>query len=225
MTPAPGLLRGAFWAGLISLDITGFGPWMLTQPIASGPLFGWLMGQVNVGIIIGGIVQVVWMDVSPIGVGIPFDAAAVTILAVYWASSVPDCSLAQMMLALSVAVPFGYLFCLMDSYARRVNTLIIRRLESVPDPYLLTSLNLGIVAGLVWSFLRYFLFYALIMWGGDVFFAKVKAYPFPDWLLHGLELSAYLLPIAGLRVALELFLTEEPERRYRPFAGFKPKSP
>src|SRR4051812_40858448 len=115
------LLKAAMWAGIISLDITACGPFMLSQPLAAGPLFAWILGQIKVGVIIGGIVQMIWMDVSPIGVGIPFDTTAVTLLAVYWASLVPDCSLAQMVLALGVAVPFGYLFCFMDSYARRVN--------------------------------------------------------------------------------------------------------
>src|SRR5436190_19412894 len=135
------LWRAAMWAGVISLDITGCGPWMVSQPMVAGPLFGWLMGQVRVGILIGGIVQLLWMDVSPVGVGIPFDTTAVTLLAVYWASLTPDCPPAYMMLALMIAAPFGYLFCWMDSYARRVNTWAARRLESVPDAHLPLALN------------------------------------------------------------------------------------
>src|SRR5262249_20233384 len=142
MNLGPGLWRAAFWAGIISLDITGIGPFMASQPVVAGPVFGWLMGQVRVGVFIGGIVQLIWMDVSPVGVGIPFDVTSVTILSIYWATQHPDCTLPQMMLALGVAVPFGYLFCIMDSYARRLNTVLARKLENVPDAYLSLSLNL-----------------------------------------------------------------------------------
>jgi len=59
------------------------------------------------------------------------------------------------------------------------------------------------------------------MWGGEFIWAWFKLHPLPDWTLRGLELAAYLLPIAGLGVALELFLTDEPSQRY---SAFRPKS-
>ncbi|OGR89291.1 MAG: hypothetical protein A2992_02670 [Elusimicrobia bacterium RIFCSPLOWO2_01_FULL_59_12] len=221
MTENPLFWRAAMWAGLISLDITGCGPWMVSQPLAAGPLFGWVMGQVKVGVVIGGIVQLIWMDISPVGVGIPFDVTAVTLLAVYWASLQPDCSLAHMMLALAAAVPLGYLFCAMDSYARRLNTVAVRRLEDVPDAYLSLSLNLGILGGLAWSWIRYVIFFALLMWGGGELWEWALRHPLPPWVDVGLTYAAILLPVAGLGVALELFLTEDPERRYPSLQGFK----
>ena len=80
------LMIAAMWAGVISLDFTACGPFMVSQPLVCGPVFGWLVGQTAVGVIIGGIVQLLWMDLSPIGVSIPYDATATTILAVYWAN-------------------------------------------------------------------------------------------------------------------------------------------
>jgi mannose/fructose/N-acetylgalactosamine-specific phosphotransferase system component IIC len=215
MTHGHDLGRGAFWAGLMSLDITGFGPWMLSQPMVTGPLFGWLMGQVQAGVIIGGMVQLLWMDVSPVGVGIPFDTMSVTILGIYWATMQPECSLPQMMVALILAVPFGYLFSQMDSLARRLNTWGARRLESVPDMYLPWALDLGIVCGLVWSLVRYGFFYALTMWGGQRLLLWAQHFIVPVWVTQGLTYAAYLVPVAGLGVALDLFLTDEPERRYQ----------
>jgi len=75
------------WAGFISLDFTACGAvlWFRNRSSAVR-CFGWLLGQVAVGIIIGGIVQLLWMDLSPVGVGIPYDATATTLLAVYWST-------------------------------------------------------------------------------------------------------------------------------------------
>jgi mannose/fructose/N-acetylgalactosamine-specific phosphotransferase system component IIC len=188
---------------------------MLSQPIAAGPLFGWILGQVKVGVVIGGIMQLLWMEVSPVGVGIPFDVTAVTLLAVFWACLQPDAGLSHMMLSLLIAVPFGYVFCFVDSYARRLNTLAARRLESVPDEYLGLSLNIGIIGGLAWSWLRYFVFFAFLMWGGGEAL-KWLTPKLPEWFHQGLYYAAVLLPVAGLGVSLELFLTEEPEGRTLP---------
>ncbi len=218
------LWRAAFWAGIISIDITGFGPWMLSQPLVAGPLFGWLMGQVKVGVVIGGITQLLWMDVTPVGVGIPFDTTAVTLLAVYWSCLRPDCPLPMMMLSLTLAVPFGYFFCRMDTFARRLNTWGARRLEAAPDAYLPLALDLGILAGLAWSWFRYAAFYALIFWTGERFWIYAQRYMLPEWANRGLMFAAYLCPIAGLGVALELFLTDEPERRMPSLRAFKSRS-
>jgi mannose/fructose/N-acetylgalactosamine-specific phosphotransferase system component IIC len=221
---AGALWRAAFWAGLISLDITGFGPWMVSQPLVAGPIFGWLMGQVKVGVVIGGITQLLWMDVTPVGVGIPFDTNAVTLLAVYWACLHPACPVPMMMLVLIAAVPFGYVFCWMDTYSRRLNTWGARRLEAAPDAYLPLALELGIGAGLVWTWLRYAGFYALIFWLGERFWVYAQRYTLPEWANQGLTLAAYLCPIAGLGVALELFLTEDPERRVPSLKSFKSRN-
>jgi mannose PTS system EIIC component len=220
MTPL--LLRAAAWAGVISLDITAIGPFMISQPMVAGPIFGWLMGNILAGVIIGGIVQLVWIDVTPVGVGIPFDTTSVTLLAIYWSTLVPEVKVSHMMLALMLAAPFGYLFCLMDSYARRLNTLAVKKIEQVPDAYLPLSIRLGILGGFIWSWARYFLFYALMMTAGEAAWRWILLRPIPEWVWEGLTISAYVFPIAGLGVALELFLTEEPERRTHAL-GFKPK--
>ena len=85
------------------------------------------MGQPAVGVIIGGIVQLLWMDLSPIGVGIPFDATSVTLLAIYWATRPVHTALSQVVLALAMAVPFGFVFRWFDQIARRINTLLMHQ--------------------------------------------------------------------------------------------------
>lgn len=202
----------AIWAGLIALDFTGFGPWMLSQPLVCGPLFGWLMGQTAIGVIIGGIVQLLWMDLSPVGVGIPFDAMATTILAIFVASLTPDPSLSQLVWALIIAVPFGYVFRAADQYARRVNTHIMRRVEEVSDEHLPWALAGGILTGLLWSWVRYVAAYALAMALSWQIWNMIASVPRLSTL--DFTIAILLLPVAGMGVALELFLSEEPEGRW-----------
>ena len=157
------------WAGVIGLDFTACGPFMISQPLVCGPLFGWLMGQVAVGVIIGGIVQLLWMDLSPIGVGIPYDATATTLLAVYWATLPAHGALSQVALALIMAVPFGFLFRWIDQLARRVNTRLMRRVDRCsPDERLSTGLWVGIAGGITWSWIRYTIAYGLLFGLGQI---------------------------------------------------------
>jgi mannose/fructose/N-acetylgalactosamine-specific phosphotransferase system component IIC len=219
----------AAWAGLISLDFTGVGPWMVAQPMVCGPIFGYLLGQLAPGIILGGLVQLLWIDITPVGVGIPYDSTAVTLLAVYWSALPAHSSLSQIILALFIAVPFGFVFRVMDFYARRINTHIARRIEKVSDENLPIALNIGILVGLVWTWVRYAATYAFSMWAGQKLWNFLAYWPRMTWMDQGLTMAVIMLPVAGMGVALEILLLEDPEGRLTALRHFKfsrgPKEP
>jgi PTS system mannose-specific IIC component len=216
------LFMSALWAGIIALDFTACGPFMLSQPMVCGPLFGWLMGQVAVGVIIGGIVQLLWMDLSPIGVGIPYDATSTTLLAIYWATISDHSALSQVVLALLAAVPFGFLFRLLDQLARRINTLLMHRVGQLPDEYLGWGLWAGILGGITWSLVRYTVAYAALFYFGGKVWMRFAYSPRLTPMDQGLTMAVLLLPVAGMGVTLELFLSEEPEGRWAPWRAAKP---
>ncbi len=217
----PRFLAGAAWAGLIALDFTGIGPWMIAQPMVAGVLFGWLMGKTAVGVILGGIAQLLWIDVTPVGVGVPYDSTAVTILAIYWATIPAHSSLSQIILALIIAVPFGFVFKMVDFYARRTNTFLVRNIEKVSDERLPLALWVGIVGGLAWTWLRYALSYAASLWVGEKLWRYLAYSPRMTWVDQGLTMAVILLPVAGMGVALELLLLEDPESRLTSLGGFR----
>ncbi len=215
------LLMAAVWAGVISLDFTAVGPFMISQPLVCGPLFGWLMGQVVVGLVIGGIVQLLWMDLSPVGVSIPYDATATTVLAVYWATLPAHTALSQMVLALIVAVPFGFLFRWLDQRARHINTRLMHQVEHFSDDRLAAGLWLGITGGIAWSWIRYTLAYGLFFALGQMAWNRFAYSPRLTPVDQGLTMAIILLPVAGMGVTLELFLSEEPENRWTAWRGSK----
>jgi mannose/fructose/N-acetylgalactosamine-specific phosphotransferase system component IIC len=208
------LIVAAMWAGLISLDFTACGPFMVSQPLVCGPLFGWLMGQVAVGVIIGGIMQLLWMDLSPVGIGIPYDATAVTVLAVYWATRPGNGALSQLVLALALAVPFGFLFRWLDQLARRLNTRIMHQIDQFSDETLPLGLWLGVAGGVAWSWIRYTAAYGLTFILGELIWRRLAYIPRLTPVDQGLTMAIILLPVAGMGITLELFLSEEPEGRW-----------
>jgi len=215
--PSHRVVMAAVWAGVISLDFTACGPFMVSQPLVCGPLFGWLMGQTVVGVIIGGIIQLLWMDLSPVGVGIPYDATSTTLLAVFWATLPVHGSLSHMVLALLVAVPFGFLFRWLDQLARRVNTLLMHQIEHLPDDRLALGLWGGIVGGVIWSWVRYALTYGAVFLLGQIVWNRFAYSPKLTPVDQGLTMAMILLPVAGMGVTLELLLSEEPEGRWAPW--------
>ncbi len=208
------LMRSAAWAAVIALDITGIGPFMVSQPLVCGPIFGWILGDLRCGIIIGGIVQLLWMDVTPVGVGIPFDATATTLLGVFWSQIDSHASVSHMVVALALAVPFGWLFRIADHNARKLNTFFIRKLDAVPDKHVMDALTLSIAVGLVWCWLRYAVFYLAAMALGQKVLALLWSSSYGPLVEDKLAYTLYVLPMAGMGVVLELFLSDEPERRF-----------
>jgi mannose/fructose/N-acetylgalactosamine-specific phosphotransferase system component IIC len=208
------LIVAAMWAGVISLDFTAVGPFMISQPLVCGPLFGWLLGQVAVGVIVGGIMQLLWMDLSPVGVGIPYDATAATILAVYWATRPASSSLSQVVLALAMAAPFGFLFRWLDQLARHINTRLMHQMDRFSDDALPLALGLGIAGGIAWSWVRYTLAYGLFFALGQMIWTHFAYVPRLTPVDQGLTMAIILLPVAGMGITLELFLSDEPEGRW-----------
>lgn len=62
-------------AGLASLDLTEVWQGMWSQPLVSGPLIGWLLGDWQKGLWIGVLLQLLWLGYVPLGVAVFPDPA------------------------------------------------------------------------------------------------------------------------------------------------------
>jgi len=64
----------AFFGAVIGLDRTAVGQCMVSQPIVAGPLTGWMLGDPAAGIIIGAVLELIWVLDMPVGTFVPADA-------------------------------------------------------------------------------------------------------------------------------------------------------
>lgn len=67
---------------LIGLDRTAAGQFMLSQPIVAGPIAGWLLGDVTTGLIIGAVLELIWVMDMPVGTFVPADSTIAAVWAV-----------------------------------------------------------------------------------------------------------------------------------------------
>jgi mannose/fructose/N-acetylgalactosamine-specific phosphotransferase system component IIC len=75
------MLLVAVAGGVIGLDRTAVGQFMVSQPIVAGPLVGTLLGDGASGLVIGSVLQLVWVMDMPIGTFVPANATVMSIVA------------------------------------------------------------------------------------------------------------------------------------------------
>src|SRR5512139_287056 len=75
------VLLAAFIGGMIGLDRTALGQFMISQPVIAGPLTGWLLGDLTAGLVIGGTLELIWVLDMPIGTFVPADSTVAAVSA------------------------------------------------------------------------------------------------------------------------------------------------
>jgi mannose/fructose/N-acetylgalactosamine-specific phosphotransferase system component IIC len=75
------VLGVALAGGILGLDRTAAGQFMLSQPIVAGPFTGWLLGDPTAGIVIGATLELIWVLDLPIGTFVPANATVETVSA------------------------------------------------------------------------------------------------------------------------------------------------
>jgi mannose PTS system EIIC component len=120
------LLRVSLLGGLLGLDATGVGQFMVSRPLVAGALTGWLLGNVPLGITIGVLLELYLLVSFPTG-GARFpEGATATVVAVACAAPFPG--VGAIPLAVAVGLVWGQLGGATITLQRHLNSRI------VPEP-------------------------------------------------------------------------------------------
>ncbi len=197
--------------GLLSLDVSAWGQIMVSRPIVVGPFIGFLLGDLKTGLIIGALLELIWINVISVGAAIPPDATivAVTCMALIMLTEKTvqqgtNLQGSYRMAVLALTMPLGEIFRSVDVKQRRLNARFVHYLDrEIPKG------NLGAVEkvnffSLFLFFLKGFLFSLIAISVGAYFLPTLFSY-LPYGILEGLDLSYRLLPALGLAVAFNTF--------------------
>lgn len=170
----------ALIGGIVDLDSTATWQFMISQPLVAAPLTGLFLGALHgdfstglkLGLVVGSILQLVWVEKLPLGMNVPPDAALASVLSValgflagrdfelYTERSV--CATA----ALLLSVALGLLGRSLDMFVRRINTnldgWVCRQIENER----IWALSVGHTIGGFLTFVKAFLFCFLVSWFG-----------------------------------------------------------
>ncbi len=208
------ILSIAFAGGIIGLDRTAAGQFMVSQPIVAAPLTGLLLGDAVTGLVIGVILELIWLVDMPVGTFVPADSTVASIfasaVAILGSPGGPRMSVLGFSILLTAAL--APITIKADQMMRQYNARLGIREEASRG--MLTGSRLARVhlSGLGVFFLKFFVLFLVSVPAGII--AVRMFLSMPDVYHRAMELYVKLLPLLGTAIVarklsmktLDLFL-------------------
>ena len=116
-------------AVLAGLDRTAALQMMLSRPLVAAPLAGWLLGAPQSGLLVGSVVELLWLGRLPVGAAIPPDdtqvAIGATTLSVIMGANLGMHGPGFVLLCVMVALPIGKIGQAFDRLVRHWNDRLV----------------------------------------------------------------------------------------------------
>lgn len=189
----------ALVATLVYMESRIGGQHMLDRPIIIGPLVGLIMGDLEMGLFIGGNLELVWMGLVGIGTSTPPDvvvgSALATALAIQTGASYET--------TLALAIPIALLAQLVQIGVCVLNTFFAHRADACAEKEDYKGVEISHWLGSVLYFVTKFtMIFVGFMVGGDIITAIVEN--IPEVIRLGLAQSGNLLPALGVAMLIQL---------------------
>ena len=206
------LLAAAFLGALLELDEYFVGMMLLSQPVIAGGLAGFLCGDPAAGIMMGGIVQLIWL-MPPVGAYVPPSPSAIAFSAVFMGVMTSrvqpqDEKQAVLMFALIVGASFGYFTGQMDVWNRKLNTRIMRAFEKKIEERGARYAYLVQALAVLAKYFRDVAGYIIIFFLATPLVMKIYD-TLPDQIVKGLRIAFWAAPMIGFAVLFDMFRTKQ----------------
>lgn len=197
--------------GLINLDTRALFQVMVSRPVITGPLIGFVIrGEEGlcIGLMIGAILELIWINAIPMGASIPANGSLSSTLGVATILFTNGKMEIVSMIALILCLLFSFVFMRIDLMNREFNNVLVGKLfESIKKGRFWAVGLVNLLAFiLTFGLGSISLFVSIIICKG---ICEVLVEILPVWMGMGLYVAYYLLPIFGLGVAIEAFLSSK----------------
>ena len=187
------LVAFAMWA----CHLTGYHApnMMLDRPIFLGPLVGLILGNFELGCIIGAQLELIFMGVVFVGSATSADPGASAAIAVSFAI-LNNLSVNE---AIAVATPIGYLCALAIAMEPAIGEIFTPMIDKflMKDDYRGWTIGSHCLSFIELSIGAVFVFLA-VLFGGDLVSAIMGS--LPEFVLTGVNAAGAMLPVVGLAV-------------------------
>ena len=192
------ILLIAFVGGLIGLDRTAAGQFMISQPIVAGPITGLILGDFTAGLMIGAILELIWVMDLPIGTFVPADATVLTVSAttISVVGSPAEATSGVIGFSMLLTVGMAPITMLFENSMRKWNSKLADTAIAAPPDRVGRRLALAHLSGLVVFFVKSFFLYLFLIPAG-----VVAVYLFgytPAWVHDAMTLFLVFLPLIGV---------------------------
>lgn len=188
---------------VICLDNVAIGQFLISRPICCGSILGLVLGDIRTGLIIGALLEILWITPIPVGAIVLPDIETSCITATAISVEIVKAGLMERSpmagLAICISLPVAFYGQYGGIIVRRINNKLSESaIKSVDKSY---NMILWVILGIFVFFMRYFLtcFISLIIFMPVVKFLIPKL---TVGLIAGLNLVAFWCPIIGLATVL-----------------------
>lgn len=187
----------AFVAGFAYWSRRFLGDWYLERPIIIGPVIGLIMGDLEMGLIVGGTLELIFMGAADIGGAAPPNYTIGAVLGTAFAIS----SGQDVATALVIAIPAALVGSFFEIFAKTICTFFVNAADRAADRGSTTGISLVVHSGNIVHALSYAIptFLALAV-GAEVVDGIVNS--IPAWLENGLRVAGNMLPALGFALLL-----------------------
>lgn len=199
-------------AMVVALDssLEGF---FIFRPIIVCPLIGLALGDLNTGLIAGGIVELSFAGITAVGGVVPPDAVMTSIMTVVLAKTTGQ----PVAAAFALAVPFGLLAQFLGNIKCTLLSLCNKSADRYAEEGNLRGIMKLCIFGIVLTLVGYGVLTFLSVYAAQEPLIKLVEI-MPEWLTHGFDVAGGLLPAIGFAMLLRVTL----KAKYMPYllAGF-----
>jgi mannose PTS system EIIC component len=210
------IAKAAALSGIIFLDSSSVAQIMISQPLICAPLIGWYLGNWQIGLLIGALLELLWIGKLPIGSHIPPEApiSAMTATMIYiFLSRGAEGPVGTFVLAISICCGIinGFLGGELTIKIRKFNN----RFNIIADRYAAAGSYLGIEfvsllsIGIIWLTAA-----VLICFGTWLPVFILSNWPAVLVQINILKYTPVLLVALGIAVMLDLFRVRTRKRAF-----------
>ncbi len=207
----------ALIGGVLGLDRTAAGQFMISQPIVAGPLVGWMLGDTTAGLVIGAVLELIWVLDMPVGTFVPADSTVGVVSATGIAALGGGGHATLDLIGFSVLLTTAMVPVTMvvDESIRKCNSRLADRAASAPGEDAGKKLSRAHLMGLVVFFLKFFVYLIFVPAG---LFAVSLFVRMPEKAHNALALFVKLLPLLGAALVVRKLSIRNVDRFF--LAGF-----
>jgi mannose PTS system EIIC component len=191
--------------GLLHLDRTAAFQFLISRPLVSSTVTGLILGDVKTGLMIGLVLELLWLGTQPLGTALPPDDTIVAVAApaagIIAGRLLGSTEASLLGLAVLVSLPLSEGGRLVDSTARKINGIFLTRAKAAAKDGDIRGVERQNLSGLA----SFFLFFTLLTGVGVICALAVTyfSYPrLPGAMMTALTWVFWSLPFFGCGAVL-----------------------
>jgi mannose/fructose/N-acetylgalactosamine-specific phosphotransferase system component IIC len=198
------ILIASFLGSILSLDVTILGNFMISRPIVAGPIIGYFLGDMKIGIEIGILFEMFFSDIVHVGAAIPINVTMLTALVLGCESIMPGHGNTITMFVIVMCIPIGYIFRQVEMGLRSINSKISHSVDRYADHENPNKIYIAVLKGIIMFFsINFILLLVAIPLTSRI--TKALFFNLSGEIIYSLKIGYALMPIIGFAVLFNNF--------------------